>query len=273
MSKLVHRLRSTLSFAAMIALLVVAPARAQEGDAPTPPPADPPAEEAPATPEPQSLQPAPAPAPPPPTGAAIAPGLKGGPAFTWGDSTGVVLPPLAEIASPAELDAQYESWRTLRGKAEMTMLKSRERSLRWKSQAELQKSHIELLGKQVDAAKKEKREADRKDYEAAKKREEKKREYFDSMRQVMEATAEFNKAQFELCQSRMTQIEQEKKLHELWSKGGYESRISPDARAQEQTVITMSKDHANKLSSLADKERALADKALNALKLWAGLQK
>jgi len=273
MSKLVHRLCSTLSFAAMIALLVAVPARAQDGGAPTPPPADPPAEETPATTEPQSLQPAPAPAPTPPGGATVAPGLKGTPAFTWGDSTGVVLPPLAEIASPAELDAQYEAWRVLRGSSETRMLKARELSLRWKSQVELQKSQVELLSKQVDAAKKEKREAERKEYEAAKKREEKKRQYFDSMRQVMEATAEYQKAQFELCQARMTQIEQEKKLQAMWAKGGYEARVSSDARAQEQSVLTLSKDHANRLSSLADKERTLADKGLEALRLWGELQK
>jgi len=263
-----HPIRDARGLAATLAalaLLAVAPSalRAQEGG--TPPPAEPPKEEEPAAPAtPQSLDPAAKP---------VAPGMAGsrGPsAFTWGDSTGIVLPPLADVRTPAELDAQYEVWKNTRAGAESQMLKARERSLRWKSQVEMQKTSIELLGKQADLAKKEKREADKKDLEASKKVEEKKRAYFESMRQTMDAMAEFNKAQFDLAQARMLLIEQERKLHEAWSKG-YEGRVSSEGRSAETRVLTMLKDQASNVSNLASKERALADRALETLKLWSQL--
>jgi hypothetical protein len=93
------------------------------------------------------------------------------------------------------------------------------------------------------------------------------------MRQVNETGADYYKAQFDLAQARMTQIEQEKRLQELWSKGGYDTRVSSESRALEQRVLTMAKDGASRLSTLADRERAFADKNLGALKLWSELQK
>jgi hypothetical protein len=257
---------------AVIVLLGLAPlARAQEGGAPVPPPADPPPVETPEPTEPQKLEP-PAPAAPEPAKKTVAPGRSGAPAFTWGDSTGMILPPLADVRTPAELDSDYALWKQQRATSESRMLKARERSVRWKSQVELQKSQVEFLGKQIDAAKKEKREADRKDAEASKKREEKKRDYYDMMRQVMEAAGDFHKAQFDFAQFRMTAIEQEKKLHKVWADGGYQSRISSESRNLEQSLLTMVKKDADLLSGLANREKALAEKSIQALKLWGQIQ-
>ncbi len=269
-----HIHRSVIA-AVVILLGFASSARAQDSSTPPPPPAEPPALENPTAPpaEPQSLQPA-APATTPAARANPAtPRSRGGAAFSWGDSTGMVLPPLADVRTPEELDVDYASWQQLRSRAESRMLKSRERSVRWKSQVEIQKSQIDLLGKQSAAAKKEKRDADKKDADLKKKREEKKRDYFDSMRQVMEAAADHQKTQVDLAQVRMVAIDQERKLHRLWSANGYEGRLSAESRAAEQQMLTLVKQDADLLTTLASREKALADKNLNALKLWGELQK
>ncbi len=269
------RLRTSITV--FIALLGVATfARAHEGTTPTPPPAEPPPLETPtpsAT-EPPSLQPvAPSTAPTAKPTTASAPRSRGGATFSWGDSTGMVLPPLADVRTLEELDADLALWQQIRSRSESRMLKSRERSVRWKSQVEIQKTQIDLLGKQVDAAKKQKRDADRKDAEFRKKREEKKRDYYESMRQVMEAAADHQKAQVDLAQVRMVAIEQERKLFSLWSANGYEGRISAESRGAEQQMLTLVKQDSDLLGTLASREKTLADKSLNSLKLWGELQK
>jgi hypothetical protein len=235
---------------------------AQEGGTPVAPPPD--STIAP-EPVPVSLQPA-APTP-------VAPGLRGAPAFTWGDSTGLVLPPLADVRNGNELAGDVAASRTLRASAENRMLKARERSVRWKSQVEIQKARLETLKKQIDAAKKEKREADKKDYEAQKRREERVRDYYDAMRQVMESEADWHKVTFDYAQARMSAAEIEQQLSEKWSSGGYDARVASDARGVEQRVLNAVKDRADKMSNYASKEKALADKRLAALKAWGELQK
>lgn len=257
------------ALAAVIALVaVVLPARAQEGGTPAPPPPDSTALDAPAPQSPESGAPA-APANAAPA-TAVAPGVGGEAAF-WGDSTGTVLPPLAEVRSAAELDVDYEASKALRAGAESRMLKARERSLRWKAQVETQKSKVSAISKQLDAARKEKREGDKKDLELSKQREEKKRDYCDSMRLAQEYEADFRKAQFEYAGARMSGVEQERRLSRMWAGGGYEVRVSAESRTLEQSVLTQARERANLLSNVASRERALADKRLDALKVWGEL--
>ena len=255
---------------ALAALLAVAaaprPGAAQEGSPSPPPPADSTFEEGPRSLEPAS--PVPSPAVP-----GVSPYLRGSPAFTWGDSTGLVLPPLADVRSRAESGLDREASRTLRSATESRMLKARERSVRWKSQVEIQKAKIQALNKQIDVAKKEKREADRKDFEAQKRREEKVRDYFDAMRQALEAEADFHKATLDYAQARLAAIEVENRLAERWGSGGYESRIASDARDLERRVLLAVKDRADRMSTHAAREKTLSDRRLAALRSWNELQK
>lgn len=261
--------RQRLATLTLVALFAMAagprPAEAQEG-IPSPPPADSTAEW-----EPRSLEPT------PPASAPAAPGvtpfLRGQPAFTWGDSTGLVLPPLADVRSRSEIALDVEASRTLRSVAENRMLKARERSVRWKAQVEIQKARIQALDKQIGAAKKEKRDADRKDYEGQKRREEKVRDYFDAMRQALEAEAEFHKATFDYAQARLAEAEVEQRLSERWGSGGYESRISSDARDLERRVLLAVKSRADRMSAHASREKTLADRRIDVLKIWGELQK
>lgn len=259
-----------LTLFALCALVAVAaaprPTAAQEGSPSPPPPADSTFEEG-----PRSLEPAaPAPAPAAP---GVSPYLRGAPAFTWGDSTGLVLPPLADVRSRPEIALDREASRTLRSSAEGRMLKARERSVRWKSQVEIQKTRIQALNKQIDVAKKEKREADRKDFETEKRREERLRDYFDAMRQALEAEADFLKATVDYAQARLAETEAENRLAERWGSGGYESRISSDARDLERRVLMAVKERADRMSTHASRERTLSDRRLDALKSWNTLQK
>ena len=201
------------------------------------------------------------------------PGVRGAPAFTWGDSTGLVLPPLADVRSEREIEADLDASRALRARAEQRMLKARERSVRWRAQVEIQKTRIAALNKQIDVAKKEKREADRKDFENEKKREEKVRDYYDTMRSTYEAEAEFQKAVFEYTQARLAEAEIEQRLGERWGSGGYESRISSDARDLERRLLLAVKDRAERMSTFASREKTLSDRRLAVLKLWGDLQK
>jgi hypothetical protein len=201
------------------------------------------------------------------------PGVRGTAAFTWGDSTGLVLPPLADVRSERDIDADLEASRALRADAERRMLKARERSVRWRAQVEIQKARIGALNKQIDAAKKEKREADRKDFESEKKREEKVRDFYETMRSTYEAEAEFQKAAFEFAQSRLAAAEIEQRLGERWGSGGYESRISSDARDLERRLVLAVKDRADRISTFASREKTLSDRRLAVLKLWGDLQK
>jgi hypothetical protein len=242
-----------------LVLLVARPALAQEGT-PSPPPEDEEVE------EPRSLEPA-----PPEPG--VVPGLRGTPAFTWGDSTGLVLPPLGDVRSEREIGADVEASRALRADAERRMLKARERSVRWRAQVEVQKTRIAALNKQIDLAKKEKREADRKDYENEKKREDKVRDFYEAMRSAYEAEAEFQKAALEYAQSRLAEAEIEQRLGERWGSGGYESRTSSDARDLERRLLLAVKDRGDRMSTFASREKNLADRRLAALKLWGDLQK
>jgi hypothetical protein len=253
--------------AALVAFLLLsaAPASAQEGT-PSPPPAD---EE---TEEPRSLEPG-EPAPPAPSTPGVVPGLRGAPAYTWGDSTGMVLPPLADVRGRAEIEADQEGARALRAEAERRMLKARERSVRWKAQVEIQKTRITALNRQIDAARKEKREADRRDHENQKKREERVRDYYDAMRQAYEAEAEFQKAAFDYTQARLAVAEQELRLGERWGTGGYDSRLSSDARDLERRVLLAAKDRADRMSTFASREKTWTDRRIAVLKLWGDLQK
>ena len=264
-----HGTRQRLAALALVVLFAVVPgtrpAAGQEGT-PSPPPPDTTLGE-----EPQSLEPAdPAPTPGAP---AVVPGLRGRPAFTWGDSTGIVLPPLAEVRSRGELQADLDASRALRSAAENRMLKARERSVRWKAQVEIQKSRIQALSKQIDVARKEKREADRKDYEQQKRCEERVRDYFDAMRQALEAEADLHKATIDYAQSRIAEAELEQRLGERWGTGGYESRISGDARDLERRVLLAVKDRADRMSTFAAREKTLGDRRLAALREWNELQK
>jgi hypothetical protein len=245
----------------VLSLLVAGPAFAQDA-----PPSPPPPEEE--TEEPRSLEPA-AVAPEP----GFPPGVRGTPAFTWGDSTGLVLPPLADVRGERDIDADIEASRALRADAERRMLKARERSVRWRAQVEIQKARIGALNQQIDVAKKEKREADRKDFENEKKREEKVRDFYDTMRSTYEAEAEFQKAAFEYAQSRLAVAEVEQRLGERWGSGGYESRISSDARDLERRLLLAAKDRADRISTFASREKTLSDRRLAVLKLWGDLQK
>jgi hypothetical protein len=234
---------------------------AQEGGAPPPPDSS-----VVETPEvPRSLEPSAAPSP--------VPGLRGTPAFTWGDSTGLVLPPLADVRSAREIAADRDASRALRSTSENRMLKARERSVRWKAQVEIQKAREETLRKQADVAKKEKREADRKDFDTQRKREEKVRGYYDAMRQALEAEADFHKSAFDYAQARLAALDAEEKLGERWGGGGYETRISSDARSLEERVQRSVKERADRMSTYASRERSLADKRLAALRTWGELQK
>ncbi|MEO6462735.1 MAG: hypothetical protein ABIP29_06630 [Candidatus Eisenbacteria bacterium] len=255
---------------ALVALFAVVtaprPGAAQEGNPSPPPPADSTFEDG-----PRSLEPAPPATNPAAPG--VTPYLRGTPAFTWGDSTGLVLPPLADVRSRSETALDRDASRTLRSTVESRMLKARERSVRWKSQVEIQKSKIQALNKQIDVARKEKREADRKDFEAEKRREEKVRGYFDAMRQALEAEADFHKATLDYAQARLAEVEIEGRLAERWGSGGYESRISGDARDLERRVLLAVKDRADRMSTHAAREKTLSDRRLDALKAWNELQK
>jgi hypothetical protein len=261
--------RARLAALLLVALFTLAagarPSAAQEGT-PSPPPPDSSESE-----EPRSLQPAePAPSAGTPS---VLPGLRGTPAFVWGDSTGLVLPPLADVRSRSEIQADVDASRGLRSAAEGRMLKARERSVRWKSQVEIQKSKIQALGKQIDVAKKEKRDADRKEYEMQKRREERVRDYFDAMQKALEAEADAHKAALDYAQARIAEAELEQRLGERWGTGGYESRISGDARDLERRVLLAVKDRSDRMSAFAGREKTLSDRRLDALKSWAVLQK
>ncbi len=260
-----QRLAALVLFALFALAAAPRMAGAQEGSPSPPPPADSIAID-----EPRSLEP-PAPAPAAVPGASSF--LRGAPAFGWGDSTGLVLPPLADVRARAELGLDLEASRNLRASAENRMLKARERSVRWKAQVEIQRAKIQALDKQIAAARKEKRDAERKDFEAQKRREAKVRDYFDAMRQTLEAEAEFHKATFDYARARLGEAEVEQRLGERWGSGGYESRISSDARDLERRVLLAVKDRADRMSTHAAREKTLADRRLDALKLWAELQK
>jgi hypothetical protein len=259
------RLAAVLVVALFAFVTAARPSAAQEGT-PSPPPPDSTGSE-----EPRSLEPA-APAP----GAAVpsvVPGLRGAPAFVWGDSTGLVLPPLADVRSRSEMQADVDASRALRAAAESRMLKARERSVRWKAQVGIQKSKIQALNKQIDIAKKEKRDADRKDYESQKRREERVRDYFDAMQKALEAEGDAHKAALDYAQARIAEVELEQRLGERWGSGGYESRISGDARDLERRVLLAVKDRSDRMSTFAGREKALSDRRLDALKAWATLEK
>ena len=264
-----HGTRQRLAGLVLVTLFASAsdarPSAAQEGT-PSPPPPDSTVSE-----EPRSLQPA----EPTPGGRApaVLPGLRGTPAFVWGDSTGLVLPPLADVRGKSEIQGDLDASRTLRSTAENRMLKARERSVRWKAQVEIQKAKIQALGKQIDVAKREKRDADRKDYELQKRREERVRDYFDAMRQVQEAEADTHKAMIDYAQARIAEAELEQRLGERWGTGGYESRISSDARDLERRVLLAVKDRSDRMSTFAGREKTLSDRRLDALRSWAELQK
>lgn len=261
---------AALLAALALCLAAVSVAPAEEGGAPVPPP-DSVEVEVLSPDEPRSLQPAAPAAPEAPT--ALAPGLRAAPVFTWGDSTGLVLPPLADVRGQNELATEIEASRALRAGAENRMLKARERTVRWKAQVEIQKAREETLKRKIDLAKKEKREGDKRDLEAEKKREEKVRAYYDSMRQAMEAAAEFHKASFEYAQARVSAAELEQRLGERWGAGGYEARIAGDARNMEKRLLESVKERSEKLSDLASREKSLADKRLDVLKQWGELQR
>lgn len=240
-------------------------ARAQEGE-PSPPPPDSAASEE------RSLEPAPAPAPAAPASPGANPFVKGAPAFTGGDSTGLVLPPLAEVRAKSELELDAQVSRTLRGSAETRMLKARERTLQWKSQIETQKARLKSLDADLDQAKKEKREADKKELEAEKKYENKVRDYFTAMASAMEAEAEAHKAAYDYAQARITEVDLEQRLGGVWSTGGYDSRVSVESRDLERQVLLAVKDRATKMANYASREKTAADKRLEALKIWAEVQ-
>jgi hypothetical protein len=253
---------------ALATALVLAPrgAGAQEGD-PSPPPPD-----SSATEEPRSLEPPPA-APAPAAQPGANPFVSGPPAFTWGDSTGLVLPPLADVRPRSELELDVQVSRTLRSSAETRMLKARERTLSWKSQVETQKAKIKALDTQIAAAKKEKRDTDRKEYEAQKKREQKVREYQEAMGAALTAEADAHKAAYDYAQARITEVEVEMKLGSLWGSGGYEKRVSNESRELERQVLLAVKERGERMATYAQREQAAAERRLGALKLWNELQK
>ena len=255
-------MKRTVAFALVATLSLASSARAQE---PSPPPPDSAAVD-----EPRSLEPA-APAPAPAPGATTF--LRGTPAYGWGDSTGLVLPPLADVRGRAEIALDVDASRALRSSAESRMLKARERSVRWKAQVGIQKAKLQALDKQIAAAKKEKRDADRRDYEATRKRESRIRDYFDAMRQAMEAEAEFHKATIDYAQARLAEAELEQRLFERWGSGGYESRIAGDARDLERRVALAVKERSDRMAGHAQREKTLADRRLEALRIWADLQR
>lgn len=255
----------------LLSAAVVLPPAAFAQDGGAPPPADSSDDDAPAAGEPRSLQPPP---PDAPTPAPIrAPGVRSAPVFTWGDSTGLVLPPLADVRAGDELAADIEASRMLLAGAENRMLKARERSVRWKSQVEIQKSREETLKRQIDSAKKEKREGDKKDLEAQKEREQRVRDYYESMRETMETAADFHKATLDYARARISAAELEQRLGERWGSGGYVARVSGEVRDLERRVLAAAKDRADQMSNFASKEKSLVDKRLQALKLWGELQK
>lgn len=254
-------------FAFVLSAAFAGRASAQDA-APVPPPPD-----SSVAPEPRSLQPAPAAqGGAAGTGVSVT-GLRSMPAFTWGDSTGLVLPPLADVRAAGDLAADRTASRALRSSAENRMLKARERSVRWRAQVEIQKAREQTLGKQIDAAKKEKREAEKKDFETQKRREGKVRDYYDAMRQALEAEADFHKSAFDYAQARLNAIDVEEKLGERWGSGGYDARVSSDARSLEERVEKSVKERADRMSTYASREKALADKRLAALRAWGELQK
>ena len=250
---------ATGSLAALLALAACArPAAAQEGT-PSPPPAD-----STITEEPRSAEPEPAPAAPAPT-----PG-KPGASAAWRDSLGLVLPLLADVRSSADLAQDDKVSRALQASAQDRMLKARERSLRWKSQAETQKATIADIGKEIDAAKKEKREADKKGLEAEKKREEQVRDYFLAMERTQQAEADYHQAAVDYASARLAAVELEKQLAERWNATGYGGRLEPGTRDLEKRVLLAVKTRDEKMTSFASREKSLVDRRLEALNKWPG---
>ena len=239
------------------------PAAGQEGT-PSPPPPDSTESE-----EPRSLEPEPAPAEP----GGTRPPLGGTPAFTWGDSTGLVLPPLAEVRVRQDLALDLEASRNLRSAVEGRMLKARERSLRWKAQVGIQKSRIQALDRQIDAAKKEKRETDRKGFEGEKRREEKIRDFYAAMEDALEAEAEFHKATIDYARARIAAAELEQRLGERWGSGGYDNRVAAESRDLERRVLVAVKERGDRMATHAAREKTLADRRLDALKAWGEVRR
>jgi hypothetical protein len=255
--------RAAIAAGSLAVLMILAacarPAAAQEGT-PSPPPAD-----STITEEPRSADPEPAPAAP----AAPTPGRSASTA-AWRDSLGLVLPLLADVRNNSDLAQDDKVSRALQASAQDRMLKARERSLRWKSQAETQKATIADIGKEIDAAKKEKREADKKGLEAEKKREEQVRDYFLAMERAQQAEGDYHQATVDYALARIAAVELEKQLAERWNATGYGGRLEPGTRDLEKRLLLAVKARDEKMASFASREKTLVDRRLEALNKWPG---
>ncbi len=234
-------------------------ATAQEGGAPVPPPPD-----STVVPEPPKSEPAP---PPVPAATAVAA------AASERDTTGLVLPALAEVRSQEAIAADKQTVEAGRAAASERMMRARESEIRWRSRAELQKGSIDALKKQGDALKKEKKDAEAKSIESQRKGEEAKKAYYERVRDMYGAEGDFRKAVVEYFDARRVSLEAEGELATRMAATADIQGASKTAESMtaEIKAIDLSKAQAAKMSAMADKERTWADRRKDAYEAWKKL--